>query len=151
MLLFSPPASGTTSYSLATHTQHWLTASDGQTFQEIDASVTFGAGSTTNCVAVLSGNADLWTANSGYNQDIAVELSGTVIGWKESGGYAGTFSPNAAFVQVPFAITATRTYTLTLTWKANKPAQNATIYAGAGPVGSGYSPTSLTLQTIGCT
>jgi len=64
---------------------------------------------------------------------------------------AGTFSPNAAFVQTPFAVTATRTYTLTLTWKANKPAQNATIVAGAGPIGGRFSPTSLTLQTIGCT
>ena len=117
----------------------------------MDSSVTFGVGSNSDCVAILSANADLWTANAGYNQDIAVELSGTVIGWKESGGFAGTFSPNAAFVQTPFAVTATRTYTLTLTWKANKPAQSATIVAGAGPIAGRFSPTSLTLQTIGCT
>ena len=154
MLLFAPPAPGPAgSYQIATTAQHQLSGpvSDGASFQEIDSSVTFGTGSNSDCIAILSGNADLWTANAGYNQDIAVELSGTVIGWKESGGYAGTFSPNAAFVQTPFAVTATRTYTLTLTWKANKPAQNATIVAGAGPIGGRFSPTSLTLQTIGCT
>ena len=154
-LLFALPAftGPTTNYQVATTAQHTLSgsASDGVTFREMDSSVTFGVGSNSDCVAILSANADLWTANAGYNQDIAVELSGTVIGWKESGGFAGTFSPNAAFVQTPFAVTATRTYTLTLTWKANKPAQSATIVAGAGPIGGRFSPTSLTLQTIGCT
>jgi hypothetical protein len=154
-LLFAPsPASGPNPlYQVSTTAQHWLygPASDGITFQNFDSSVTFAVGSTTNCVAFLGANADLWTANAGYNQDIAVALNGTVVAWKESGGYAGTFSPNAAFVQVPFAVTPGRSYTLTLAWKANKPAQNAGIYAGAGPIGQGYSPTSLTLQTIGCT
>jgi hypothetical protein len=154
-LLFAPPAvSGPNPlYQLSASHQYQLsgTASDGVTFREIDSSLTFGVGSNTDCVAILSANADLFTGTVGYNQDIAVQLSGTVIGWKESGGYAGTFSPNAAFVQVPFAVTAKRTYTLTLTWKSNKSATGVTIYAGAGPIGQAFSPTSLTLQTIGCT
>src|SRR5947209_4880848 len=60
--------------------------------------------------AVLSGNADLWTSVAGYNQDLGISVSGTgqsvyptragqPEAWKESGGFAGTFSPNAAFVQ----------------------------------------------------
>ena len=32
-----------------------------------------------------------------------------------------------------------------LEWKTNKPASGATIYAGAGPIGSAYSPTRLTV------
>jgi hypothetical protein len=154
-LLFAPsPMSGPNPLNQSsTTTQRWLSgqASDGSIFREMDSSVTVGVSSTTNCVAILSANADLWTDTAGYNQDIAIELNGSVIGWKESGGYAGTFSPNAAYVQAPFAVTTGRTYTLTLAWKANKPAQTAGIYAGAGPIGQGYSPTSLTLQTIGCT
>jgi len=35
-------------------------------------------------------------------------------------------------------------------WKTNRPASGATIYTGAGPIGSAYSPTRLTVQLIGC-
>src|SRR5205807_9603269 len=37
------------------------------------------------------------------------------------------------------------TYTVKLQWKTNKPAYGATIYAGAGPIGGKYSPTTLSL------
>jgi IPT/TIG domain-containing protein len=100
---------------------------------------------------ILSGNADLWTANSGVNQDIGIMISGgafgtgALIAWKESGGYAGTNSPNAAFVQTVIPLAATTTYTVTLVWKANH-ATTGTIFAAAG-LGPQFSPTRLTAQT----
>src|SRR5260370_28134474 len=43
-------------------------------------------------------------------------------------------------------MTAGVTYAVKLVWKANKVASGASIYAGAGPIGSKYSPTRLTPQ-----
>src|SRR5258708_7435432 len=100
---------------------------------------------------LLSANADLFTANSGFNQDLGIFYSDPqvaggadqLIAWKESGGFAGTYSPNAAYVQAAFPMTASHSYTLKLKWKANKPAPGATIFAGAGPINGHFSPTSL--------
>src|SRR6202040_74443 len=60
---------------------------------------------------------------------------------------AGTFSPNAAFVQTVLPMTASTTYVIKLRWKTNKPAAGATIHAGAGP-SAPFSPTSLTVQLV---
>jgi streptogramin lyase len=134
--------------------QYTLTASDGATWQPIDAaalSVTFTP--KTNSVVVLSGNADLWTSINGVNQDLGIWVkggiygsNGVLVGWKESGGYAGTFSPNAAFVQVVDPFGAGAAYTATLVWKTNKQT-SGTIYAAAG-AGPTYSPTRLTAELI---
>ena len=110
--------------------------------------------STSNAVAVVGANADLWTNRTGYNQDIGifVRIDGgadTLVGWKESGGFAGVFSPNAAYVQTVVLLPAGHTYRFTLQWKTNRPEGNATIAAGAGPIGPAYSPTSLTVQVTG--
>ena len=72
-------------------------------------------------------------------------LNGTLIAWKESGGFAGTFSPNAAFVQATANLTGGQAYTAQLVWKTNQRAPaSASIYAGAGPLpGGAFSPTSL--------
>src|SRR5260370_26683846 len=43
------------------------------------------------------------------------------------------------------------TYTVKLQWKTNKPSNGGTIYAGAGPLGSGYSPTRLTARLFPAT
>ena len=98
---------------------------------------------------LVSGNADLWTANSGYNQDLGIFVSvnggaPTLVAWKESGGFAGTFSPNAAFVQAVYTMNPGNSYVFSLWWKTNKPA-SGTIFAGAGPIGSAFSPTRLTI------
>jgi hypothetical protein len=91
----------------------------------------------------------LWTANAGVNQDLGIFVSGGAFGsgklvaWKESGGNAGIFSPNAAFVQTVLPLAA-GTYTVALEWKANH-ATNGTIFAAAG-LGPVYSPTRLTAQ-----
>jgi hypothetical protein len=97
----------------------------------------------------VSGNADLWTSTAGFNQDLGIEVSvnsatPVLLAWKESGGFAGTFSPNAAFVQEVYPMTAGNTYVFSLWWKTNKPASGVIIYAGAGPIGTLYSPTRLT-------
>ncbi len=128
--------------------QYGLTGSDGVTWTDIDStrlSITLTPNVSSR--AILSGNADLWTSSAGYNQDLAITVNSVVAGWKESGGYAGTFSPNAAFVQTVVDMTAGQSYTMTLQWKANKP-DPGTIWAGAGPISGRYSPTSLTLKLV---
>jgi hypothetical protein len=95
-------------------------------------------------------NADLLTGTSGYNQDIGIFVSDnggvdTLLAWKESGGFAGTFSPNAAFVQTSYPMTAGHTYVFKLKWKTNKNASGATIYAAAGGPPE-FSPTRLTVE-----
>jgi len=135
--------------------QYSLTASDGVTWTSMD---TTGLQQTlapsANQWALLEANADLWTASAGFNQDIGIFVSSnggadTLVGWKESGGYGGTFSPNAAFLQVPFAVSSGSTYVVKLKWKTNRDARptGATIYAGAGNAGP-YSPTSLSARLI---
>jgi hypothetical protein len=105
-----------------------------------------------NCQAIFTASADLFTGDAGYNQDIGISISGapypTVAGqpesWKESGGFAGTFSPNAAHVDTVVPLTVGVAYTIKVVWKTNKPAAGKTIYAGAGPIGGKHSPTRLT-------
>ena len=134
--------------------QYSLANNDGSTWADMDATnLKLLITPTNNCVATLSANADLWTATAGINQDIGVQVSTPTglytadrVGWKESGGYAGTFSPNAASVQTLFPMNAGVTYAVKLVWKANRTASGATIYAGAGPIGSKYSPTRLSAQ-----
>lgn len=131
--------------------QYHLTGSNGASWTDIDAtrlSLTFTPNVDTQ--AILSGNADLWTSSAGYNQDLAISVNGTVAGWKESGGYAGIFSPNAAFVQTVVNLTAGQAYSIKLRWKANKP-DAGTIWAGAGPIGGKYSPTSLIMMLVPAT
>lgn len=71
------------------------------------------------------------------------------MAWKESGGFAGTFSPNAAMVETEMVVT--NGDPITIRWKTNR-ASGTTIYAGAGNGGSalGFSPTTLLVQYIGC-
>jgi streptogramin lyase len=137
--------------------QYWLANSDGATWQPIDAvNLSTTLAPTANATAVLGANADLWTIVRGYNQDLAIFVSDnagpdTLVGWKESGGFAGTYSPNAAFLKATYAMTAAHTYTFKLKWKSNKDATGtgATIYAAAG--GPAYSQTSLLAATVATT
>ncbi len=104
--------------------------------------------------AIVSANADLFTNTAGFNQDLAIFVSvdggaGQLVAWKESGGYAGTFSPNAAFVQSAYPMVGGHSYVFSLRWKTNRPAPGgATIYAGAGPVAGSYSPTSIEVESL---
>jgi hypothetical protein len=163
----SPPVVGTSAavsnpYSASSTRQYQLVNSDGQTWQAMDPqALSLTVAPPRDAMVLVTGNADLWTANAGYNQDLALWISGgdygsgQVVAWKESGGFAGTFSPNAAFVQGvvtlkgPDANTgAITTYTLRLVWKSNRPAPGATIVAGAGPINGQYSPTRLTVELL---
>ncbi|TMF58097.1 MAG: RCC1 repeat-containing protein [Chloroflexi bacterium] len=134
-------------------TQYTLASSDGVTWQNIDAAhLSTTLSPTATATAVLGGNVDLWTANAGFNQDIGIFVSDnagpdSLVAWKESGGFAGTFSPNAAFVEGTYAMTASHTYVFTLKWKTNKPASGATIVAAAGN-GPVFSPTGLVAESI---
>ena len=65
------------------------------------------------------------------------------------GGFNGTFSPNAAYVQSPFVMSAGTTYRFSLKWKTNRNAPGVTIFIGAG-TGPSYSPTRLTAETVSC-
>jgi hypothetical protein len=136
--------------------QYRLAASDGSTWTPIDASaLTLSFTPPVDSSAVLGGNADLWTTQSGVNQDLGIFVSGGaygsghLVGWKESGGNGGTFSPNAAFVQTVIAVKAGTAYTATLEWKANH-ATAATIYAAAGAAAP-FSPTRLTAELVAAT
>jgi len=143
--------------STASTQQYTLTGSDGATWVDIDpTNLKLSITPTSNVNAVLSGNADLWTSTAGYNQDMAIWISGgsygsgQVVAWKESGGFAGTFSPNAAFVQDVLPLQSGVTYTVKLQWKTNKADPSGTIWAGAGPLPGThqYSPTRLTAELL---
>ena len=138
------PISAATVVTASTTAQYSLTGSNGTTWQDVNAALSVTYTPTANGFLVLAGNADLWTANAGFNQDLAINLDGTVAAWKESGGFAGTFSPNAAFVLDVAPVTSGTAHTAKLQWKANK-ADSGTIFAGAGPIGGKFSPTSLSL------
>jgi hypothetical protein len=133
--------------------QYSLTGSDGARWQPIDATnLTVAFQPSVDSMAIISGNADLWTSMAGVNQDIGLMVTGgaystpTVVAWKESGGYAGTFSPNAAFVQTVIPVTALGLYDVKLVWKSNKPTAG-TLFAAAG-AGPNYSPSRLTVEMI---
>ncbi len=140
-------------FTTVSQQQYLLTGSDGVTWQDIDAtnlSLTIVA--PTNARAIFYANADLWTDTPGINQDIAITVNGTVHSWKESGGFAGTFSPNAAFIHGVFGDFFKGTsYTVKLQWKANKAAPaNSHIVCGAGPLpaATNFSPTRLSVELI---
>jgi hypothetical protein len=143
--------------------QYGLSTSDGASWSDIDTTtatpLSLTVTPTANCTAIISGNADLWTTQATYNQDIAISVSpssatGNIVAWKESGGFAGTYSPNAAFVQATVSLTANTPYTIKLQWKTNKPQANGdVILVGAGPWPANvpnFSPTTLTAQLFGC-
>jgi hypothetical protein len=137
--------------------QYMLSNSDGVTWVDMDATnLSLTVAPKQNSLAIIMGNSDLWTSQAGYNQDIGIAVSGgsypTTAGqpeaWKESGGFAGTYSPNAAFAQTVLPLSGGTAYTIKLVWKANKSATGATIWAGAGPIGGKFSPTRLTVLLI---
>jgi hypothetical protein len=149
-LLAQTIAAGANPYSAVSTNQYWLPNSDGATWQTIDATLNVPITPSVNTNSIIGANADLWTAGPGVNQDIGIFVSDNgsadvLLAWKESGGFAGTFSPNAAFAQASYQMTATHAYVFKLKWKTNKSASGITIYAAAG--GSApYSQTRLTVE-----
>lgn len=144
---------GPNPYESVITTQPPLSNSDGATWRNLGVQVTVTPAASTD--SIVSANADLWTARSGFNQDIAVFVSDNggaqqLLVWKESGGFGGTFSPNAAFAETVFPMVGGHTYVFTLKWKTNRStgALGATIYAGAGPIGGAFSPTRLLVDLV---
>ena len=128
--------------------QYTLAGSDGVTWQDMDSTnlvLTIPA-STAPGTAILTANADLWTEQAGVNQDMAIFVNDQLVAWKESGGFAGTFSPNAAAVQIVYGLSPNTSYTVRLKWKTNV-ATSRRIHAGAG-AGPTFSPTTLTAQVV---
>ncbi|HET9441864.1 MAG TPA: Ig-like domain-containing protein, partial [Acidimicrobiales bacterium] len=149
---FAPPA--TAAPARTSVQQYTLANSDGTTWVPIDAAnpanVTTQFPATTTGKALVTANVDLWTFTAGFNQDLAIfsSVDGgpfALVAWKESGGFAGTFSPNAAAVQALVPVTAGSTYQFQLRWKTNK-GGTSTIAAGAGPVSGSFSPTSIVVR-----
>jgi hypothetical protein len=141
--------------------QFRLTSSDGVTWVDLDNSspsgvyqpLRFTFTPAFSCQAIISANVDLWTSQAGYNQDIGINITGgaygtgMIVAWKESGGFAGTFSPNAAFVQTVQPLVQGVSYTIRLQWKTNKSAPGVVILAAAG-LGPAFSPTRLIAQLV---
>src|SRR5439155_1280487 len=118
--------------------QYHLTNSNGSAWQDMDSTNLSLSFTPSAAGAILvGGNFDLFTATNGFNQDIGITVNDTSFpsnagqpeGWKESGGFGGTFSPNAAYVQITTQLSGGHTYTFNLVWKTNKAASGATIYA----------------------
>jgi hypothetical protein len=131
-----------------------LAGSDGVTWNDMDPTqLSITTSPSASQSTLLSANADLFTGTGGVNQDLGIFVSDnggidTLVAWEEAGGFAGTFSPNAAYVQTLFGMTSGHTYIFKLKWKSSISAPGATIYAGAGPIGGQFSPTSLAAETF---
>jgi virginiamycin B lyase len=152
-LMTSYIASGANPYSAVSTSQYHLSNSDGATWQPIDVALNVTVTPAADTNSILGANVDLWTANAGFNQDIAIFVSDNggadqLVAWKESGGFAGTFSPNAAFAQYTYRMISGHTYVFKLKWKTNINAPGATIFAAAGGPAP-YSPTRLTVEVTG--
>jgi hypothetical protein len=142
----------------STNAQYFLVDSDGATWKDIDSTgLALTLTPVFNAQAVISVNIDLWTAKGGLNQDVGVYIeggaygaaaAGKIVGWKESGGFAGTFSPNAAYLETTQPLVAGTAYTVKVQWKTNKPAGGGVIYAGAGGGAGGYSHSRLAVNLI---
>jgi hypothetical protein len=151
-------------FSAVITTQKSLVSSNGVTWTDMDATnLHLVIVPKFHCQAIVTVNADLFTTVTGVNQDIGVRATSSTAppgvglypttagqpeGWKESGAAGGALSPNAAFLQTVLPMRAGLTYNLFVVWKANKPAAGSTIYAGAGPIGSKFSPTRMSVQLI---
>jgi hypothetical protein len=148
-----PTASVITSAS-PPNEQYKLEFSDGVSWFAVSGALHLLANPpASDCLAVIGVNMDLWTENAGVNQDIGIELQTggitywpPVLGWKESGGSAGTFSPNAAYLETVLPIYPGLSYDLQVVWKANHDTTGI-IHANAG-VTPNFSPSRITAQLI---
>lgn len=99
-------------------------------------------------VAYLGGNGSLFSNSTSFNIDLGICVAAgggqcVNVGWKESGS-ASAYSPDAAFLQIPYPVTAGVAYTVKLQWRTNIAMPGGTaLYAGAGS--NPYSPTTLSV------
>jgi RHS repeat-associated protein/fimbrial isopeptide formation D2 family protein len=130
----------------------------GQIWTPLGPSVTVTP--TVGSLAVMDGNASLFTTGSHFHPDevnpnlgICVSEAGgpcNIVGWKESGGQIA-FSPDATLVQLASDLKAQTQYTIKLMWATNTPVPasvgTVTMYSGAGG-GGVLTPTSLGVTLI---
>src|SRR2546427_11274001 len=120
--------------------QYSLANSDGAAWQTMDpTNLIAGLSPVTASTAVLSANADLWTANAGFNQDIGIFVSvnggaDQLLAWKESGGFGGVVPPHAALLQGEGRLSPRRAYGLNGEGEHHTHAGRPQTFAGAGPV-----------------
>jgi hypothetical protein len=134
-------------FAKVSNDQYTLAGSDGATWLDMDATkLKLLITPAFNAQAIISVSCDLWTEVAGLNQDIGIYITGggygpggagKVVAWKESGGNAGIFSPNAAFVETTQPLVAGTAYTIKVRWKTNHSAGAGKIHAGAGPLPAG--------------
>ena len=130
-----------------------LANSDGAGWYDLDASaLRLAISPSVDSVAVVTGSSDLWTDTPGYNQDLGLFVSQDGVerqlAWKESGGIAAAYSPNATSVETVTPLAAGHSYVLKLKWKANRAASGVSLHAGAGTYATGFSPTTLAAQLL---
>src|ERR1700694_2487528 len=139
-------------FTVASNSQYTLGSSDGTTWQDIDAAnlmISFTPGY--NCWIVITAGADLWTTKVGLNQDMGILMSGgafgsgTVVAWKESGGFAA-YAPNAAHVESVNQLSGGTAYTIKLQWKANNAFGSPYFIVAAAGAGAAHSPTPPTAR-----
>jgi PQQ-like domain len=145
------PSAGTVSSAVSTQ-QYSMTGNMGSWVAMDPTNLALTLSPSATSTTILSANADLWTSTPSDNQDMAIWISGgsygsgQVIGWKESGGVNG-YAPNAAYLQTVVTLNAGTTYHIQLMWRSG--ASGTTIWAGAGPLNSSFSPTRLTAVAPG--
>jgi hypothetical protein len=151
-LLAETIAAGGNPYSAVKTNFSSLANSDGSTWQLMDAALNVTVPGSDNTNALLGANADLFTDTTGYNQDFGIFVTDsanpsvdTLLAWKESGGFAGVLSPNAAYLQFTYPLASGHSYVFKLKWKAGHPASGVTIYAGAGSGGTFPSRSETTV------
>ena len=153
-----PPANLGFIRSAASYTLN--SANDGTNWVEFNSALRANLRPPRNAIGIAGGNIDLWTSQAGYNQDIGLFVCDASAGsclnfgnfdlmaWKESGGFAGTYSPNAAFVQATWPLLAGHNYVFALGWKPNVSAPAAVIWGAAGTGQTQFSTTTLTVEAI---
>ena len=139
--------------SATSATLYSLAGSDGAGWSELDAStLRLAISPSIDSVAVVTGSSDLWTDTPGYDQDLGLFVSQDGVerqlAWKESGGIAAAYSPNATSVEAVTALAAGHSYVFKLKWKANRAAPGVSLHAGAGTYATGFSPTTLAAELL---
>jgi hypothetical protein len=101
-------------------------------FTDIDGSnhLTVTITPTADSMAVITGNSDLWTANSGLNPGHPASSSAAarsapaeIVGWKESGGFALHLLTERGGDPAVVPMTASTGYTVKLNGKPTRPPQ----------------------------
>ena len=146
---FVAAASSAITYQASTSSTSWVSLPASTSTAALTATVTTGASSGYD--ALVTANADTFTATGGVNQDLGICYATTasfgtscpqngVVAYQENGG-AGAYKPVASLVQAHLSLAANTNYEFGVVYKANG---SGAIYAGAGT--NPYSASSIIVQ-----